>query len=176
MFYIVTRLGIDGRIDKFLPFDDAASAQRALNGYFTDAPTPAPIFDKEGVEIEQPQSDPIWVAGLIEAWPLAFVAEIDGALHDLVINAGVLEFSPIAPPPITVTPWQAREALRLSGLLDDVENYINGLGASSAAYNAWHYAPFFRRDHALIATLAVGMGLTSEQLDGLFAVADGLSL
>lgn len=84
----------------------------------------------------------------------------------------------VAPPapPITVTPWQAREALRLAGRLADVEAAVEALGVAHPAYIAWHYAERIRRDSPLIAALQGALGFTNEDLDDLFEVAKGLSL
>lgn len=84
----------------------------------------------------------------------------------------------VAPPapPVSVTPWQAREALRLAGKLAAVEAAVEALGVTHPAYIAWHYAERIRRDSPLIAALQGGLGLTDEDLDDLFEVAKGLSL
>jgi len=84
----------------------------------------------------------------------------------------------VAPPtpPVSVTPWQAREALRLAGKLAAVEAAIEALGVTHPAYNAWHYAERIRRDSPLIAALAPALQLSDADLDALFEAARGLSL
>lgn len=77
---------------------------------------------------------------------------------------------------ISVTPWQAREALRRAGLLADVEVTVEGLGVTSEAYIAWHYAERIRRSSPLIAALAPALNLSDAQLDALFDTARGLHL
>lgn len=74
------------------------------------------------------------------------------------------------PVPSEVTMRQARLALLAAGLLDDVEAAINAMSdpAKAAARIEWDYSNTLRRDHPLVATLGVGLGLTTEQLDNLF--------
>jgi len=78
--------------------------------------------------------------------------------------------------PESVTPWQAREALRLAGLLGAVNAHIDGLGDDHAAYVAWHYADRIRRNSPFVETLAPTFNLSEAQLDALFTQAAGLSL
>jgi hypothetical protein len=80
------------------------------------------------------------------------------------------------PVPQSVTPWQAREALRLNGLLSAVNAHIDGLGDAHAAYVAWHYAERIRRNSPFVETLAPTFGLSEAQLDALFTQAASLSL
>lgn len=76
----------------------------------------------------------------------------------------------------SVTPWQAREALRLAGILAQVNAHIDGLGDDHAAYVAWHYAERIRRNSPFVETLAPTFGLSEAQLDALFVQAASLSL
>ncbi|MGL5116505.1 MAG: hypothetical protein ACRC7C_14395 [Beijerinckiaceae bacterium] len=85
-------------------------------------------------------------------------------------------FIPPPAPPIAVTPWQAREALRLAGRIVAVEAAVEALGVAHPAYIAWHYAERIRRDSPLIDALKGGLSLTDADLDALFEVAKGLSL
>ena len=71
--------------------------------------------------------------------------------------------------PQTVTMRQARLALLSAGLLDLVTETVAGAG--QAAQIEWEYASDVGRNATLIQTLAGVMGLTDEQLDGLFVVA-----
>ena len=90
------------------------------------------------------------------------------------------EIAPYVPPtpsaPQQVSPWQAREALRLSGLLPAVNAYIEALGENHQAYIAWHYAERISRTSPLIASLAPVFNLTDEMLDDLFTTAAELKL
>lgn len=71
--------------------------------------------------------------------------------------------------PQTVTMRQARLALLSAGLLDLVTEAVAGAG--QAAQIEWEYASDVGRNATLIQTLAGVMGLTDEQLDGLFVLA-----
>lgn len=86
--------------------------------------------------------------------------------------------APESPPavPESVSHWQAREALRLAGILGAVNAHIDGLGDDHAAYVAWHYADRIRRNSPFVETLAPTFNLSEAQLDALFTQAAGLSL
>lgn len=71
--------------------------------------------------------------------------------------------------PQTVTMRQARLALLSAGLLDLVTEAVAGAG--QAAQIEWEYASDVGRNATLIQSLAGVMGLTDEQLDGLFVLA-----
>lgn len=77
-----------------------------------------------------------------------------------------------SPVPQSVTPRQARLALLDAGLLDAVNTAVAAAGAQ--AQIDWDYALEIRRDNALIASMAAGLGLTSEQIDNLFRAAAAL--
>jgi hypothetical protein len=99
--------------------------------------------------------------------------------YDKIIRESVEILPYEAPPsevPGSVTPWQAREALRLAGILGLVNSYIDALGSDHAAYIAWHYAERIRRNSPLVESLAPAFNLTEGQLDNLFITAAGLSL
>lgn len=86
-----------------------------------------------------------------------------------------LEDAPVAgPQPITMR--QARLALLQAGLLSSVEAAIAALPEPerTAAHIEWEYATEMKRDHVLISTLAVGLGLSAEQIDNLFQAAVAL--
>jgi hypothetical protein len=104
-------------------------------------------------------------------FPIAMFIERGGDL------GAVLPYeAPPAPPVESVTPWQAREALRLAGLLGAVNAHIDALGDAHAAYIAWHYAERIRRHSPFVESIAPLLGLTESQLDSLFTQAAGLSL
>lgn len=73
---------------------------------------------------------------------------------------------------ISVTPRQAKLALLEIGLLDDVEAAITAAGR--AAQIEWENALSFERTNPLLSSLCNSLGLTSEQLDGLFVTASSL--
>ena len=75
--------------------------------------------------------------------------------------------------PQIVSRFQARAALHLAGLLDQVEALI--ADADPIAQIAWQDAVEFRRDSPTINGLAAQIGMTQEQLDDLFRAAAGIT-
>ena len=69
-----------------------------------------------------------------------------------------------------------RLALHQNGLLDSVMPVINAMAepAKTQATIEWEYSQTVDRDWALVTALGVSMGLTDEQLDGLFILAASL--
>ena len=72
-------------------------------------------------------------------------------------------------PPLTVSMRQARLALFQVGLLEQVDAAIASGGEPDRI--SWEYATEVRRDDTLVANMASALGLTNEQLDGLFTLA-----
>lgn len=84
---------------------------------------------------------------------------------------------PNAPPPGPVIPQvvtmrQARLALLAVGLLDDVEAAVQA--TDKATQIEWEYAQDVNRNWPTLAALAGALGLTSDELDALFAAAAGM--
>ena len=71
--------------------------------------------------------------------------------------------------PTTVTPRQARLALQQAGMLAAVEAWI--AQADAATRIEWEFALEVRRDWPALLACGAALGLTEEQLDGLFAQA-----
>ena len=71
--------------------------------------------------------------------------------------------------PQSVTMRQARLALLQAGLLDKATKAVAGAGP--AAQIEWEYSSDVGRNAALVQALSGALGLTDEQLDGLFVVA-----
>lgn len=76
--------------------------------------------------------------------------------------------SPV-PVPSSVTPLQARRALRQQSLHEAVTAWI--AQQDGATQDAWEYATRIERDDAFIAGAAAALGLTDEQVDQLFILA-----
>lgn len=79
--------------------------------------------------------------------------------------------------PEQVTMRQARLALLAAGLLDDVEEAIAAIPdpvQRKAAQIEWEYANMIERQSEFVQQLAVGLGLSTEQLDDLFMQAAAL--
>lgn len=76
--------------------------------------------------------------------------------------------------PQVVSRFQARAALHLAGLLEQVESLMAAPEADSLARLAWADAIEFRRDSPTLVAMAAALSLTNEQLDELFITAAGL--
>lgn len=81
--------------------------------------------------------------------------------------------APMPAPVPTVTRRQALRALHDAGLLGAIETAIGNLPPEQQALARidWDNAQEFRRDFPLLAQLAGAIGLTSAQIDSLFAAA-----
>lgn len=76
--------------------------------------------------------------------------------------------------PQTVTRRQARQALLLAGLLDNVQPAIDSIAdpvQRSMAQIEWDDSQQFERERPLLITLATALGLGAEALDNLFIQA-----
>ena len=72
-----------------------------------------------------------------------------------------------------VSKWQAKEALRLSGLLEAATAAVNAADARTQL--AWSEVQQFERNSPTIAALAGVLGLSDAQVDDLFALASAQS-
>ncbi|MFL7903533.1 hypothetical protein ACJ41P_20530 [Azospirillum argentinense] len=68
--------------------------------------------------------------------------------------------------PVTVTPLQARKALRAAGLKAAADAFIATLPEEEQ--EEWDYAIEVRRDNAIIAKAAAHLGLDDDRIDALF--------
>ncbi|RKK04826.1 hypothetical protein EBE87_20305 [Pseudoroseomonas wenyumeiae] len=99
----------------------------------------------------------LYVEGVTQAALNAALAEVgDGA-------------SSRQPVPESVTPLQARKALRAAGLLPQVQTAIAAAG--DEAQEEWDYALEVRRDHPLLNAVAGELGLERHDIDALFRSA-----
>lgn len=78
-----------------------------------------------------------------------------------------------APVPQEVSRFQAKEALRLAGLLSQADAIVAASG-NATLQNAWGNANSFKRNSPGIAALAPALGLDSAGLDNLFRTAAGV--
>ncbi len=76
--------------------------------------------------------------------------------------------------PQVVSRFQARAALHLAGLLDDVEAMMALPETPALAKLAWADAQEFKRDSPSLLGIASALGLTDAQLDSLFITAAGI--
>lgn len=74
--------------------------------------------------------------------------------------------------PASVTPLQARKALRIAGLKPAVEQFISTL--SDEEREDWEYCIEVKRTDPTILKAATALGLTDEHLDQLFIGASQL--
>lgn len=82
------------------------------------------------------------------------------------------EFTPPQPHtivPAEVTIRQAELALREAGYLAAVETWVATLDGELEIY--WKRSQTVRRDHAFVESARVELGLTQQQMDGLFILA-----
>lgn len=100
-------------------------------------------------------------------------AEEYSTLHSL--GAQIEEEERIAPEQYIkpVTPRQMRQALLVWNLLSTVEGAINSMAepAKSSAKVEWEYSLEFQRSHPLVNQMGAALGMTSVQLDALWALA-----
>src|SRR5690606_6788891 len=89
--------------------------------------------------------DPVPSGKIATGWTLT---DVDGAPH----WTPTLEDAPPPPVPASVTPLQARRALRQAGLLVTVEAQIATMGEE--AVEAWEYAVAIDRDNPLLLAAA----------------------
>jgi hypothetical protein len=76
--------------------------------------------------------------------------------------------------PQVVSRFQARAALHLAGLLDDVETMMAAPETPMLAKLAWADAQEFKRTSPSLLGIAGAIGLTDAQLDNLFTAAAGI--
>ena len=76
---------------------------------------------------------------------------------------------------ITVSRFQAKAALLEAGLLDQVQEYIDGPDVPSLVKLAWQEAGF-RRGSKMIKDIGSELGLTEEQMDNLFLQAQKIEV
>lgn len=123
---------------------------------------------------------PASVPELFGTCPDASDTQIDGVLAlyceaDFVqMQADEMALRDTAPKVISMR--QARLALLGAGLLPGVDAAIAAMTGTEgdAARIEWEYAQEVRRDSPLLAGMIAALGLTTEQVDGLFVAAAGL--
>lgn len=74
-----------------------------------------------------------------------------------------------SPVPTTVSPLQARKALRLLGLMPSVKAFL--ANADEEIVEAWEFATSIDRDNGVLALAAQELGMTDDQVDDLFRMA-----
>lgn len=90
------------------------------------------------------------------------------------INGALSQKPPVVIPPVvpeSVSRFQARMALRNAELFDAVETMMADPATPIIAVEAWQTGQEFRRASATVQAMAAALGLTDQQLDGLFIAA-----
>jgi hypothetical protein len=83
----------------------------------------------------------------------------------------------VPPVPRSVTRRQARQALLLAGLLDQVQPAIDAIPDATArgmAQIEWADSQEYHRDRPLLISLATALNLDADALDNLFRAAAAL--
>jgi hypothetical protein len=124
------------------------------------------MADEEGNEIPiEHRFHPDFVAQLVDVTGVADV--VPGW------DYGQGTFSPPAPigptVPQSVSPLQARKALRQQGLLATVQGAV--AAADADTQDAWEYATSFDRNSPFVLGMAQVLGWTDAQLNDLFVLA-----
>jgi AraC-like DNA-binding protein len=101
--------------------------------------------------------------------------------HEINIVTGEITEHPDAPAtpqppqiPQVVSRFQARAALHLAGLLDDVEAMMALPETPALAKLAWADAQEFKRNSPTVLAMSSALGMTEAQLDDLFTAAAGI--
>ncbi len=89
-------------------------------------------------------------------------------------EADALRPVPVPSVPQVVSRFQARAALHLAGLLDDVEAMMALPETPVLAKLAWADAQEFKRNSPSLLSISGALGLNDAQLDDLFTVAAGI--
>ena len=107
-----------------------------------------------------------------------YVFEAEEQTRELIGTDEEGNLTPTFDQPVTVpklvTMRQAKLALIEVGLLDAVDAAIDAIPDATARKKAqieWEYAQEVRRDWPLLNAVAAQMGMTGEQVDGLFNLA-----
>jgi len=79
-----------------------------------------------------------------------------------------------APVPQAVSRFQARAALHLAGLLDQVNALMADPETPMLARLAWQDAQEFRRQSPTVLAMAAALSLSDEDVDNLFITAAGI--
>lgn len=103
-----------------------------------------------------------------------YIYEIEG---DIAKATPVFEDIPVVVPE-TVSKAQGKAALLHAGYLDAVEAYINSLESTDKilALIAFNDTTEWRRDSPFLSQAAVSLGMSEEQLDNLFLLAESIIL
>jgi hypothetical protein len=148
-------------------------------GYFQPAPTLAPVLSEEGITIQPPDQEPVWIETQADRWTYCPQA---GDLSDDEAVAFILEHpsdtppAPPAPPPDWATARQVLLAMARRGVFEEqIEDVIRSVvtdpTAQKLALLEFRKASGFDRSHPL--TQAVGR-VFNLNIDDLYREAANL--
>ena len=75
---------------------------------------------------------------------------------------------------LSVSPFQAKAALQLAGMLEAVEAYMADPATDPIVRLAWQHASEYKRQSPTVLAMAAHFGWTEAQLDQLFVTASGI--
>jgi hypothetical protein len=95
-----------------------------------------------------------------------------GRAEDYIDEAAISAQTALVPQ--TVSSFQARAALHLAGLLEQVETLMQSSETDMLAKLAWQDAQEFKRQSPTVLAMAQALDLTDAQIDALFVTAAGI--
>lgn len=107
-------------------------------------------------------------------------AQLENWVNLRVVDGALEDAEPQTPPvriPSSVTRRQARQALLLAGLLDNVQPALDAIPDATQRrlmQIEWDDSQEFHRNRPALLALAGALGLNSSQIDQLFITAAGL--
>lgn len=117
------------------------------------------------------------VVNSLDDLPNLVDASIGGGRGDSVIGGVLVPAPAVQPVPQAVTRRQAKQALLLAGLLDDVQPAIDAIPEATQRgliQIEWDDSQVFERDRPALIALATALGLDSNDLDDMFRTASAL--
>ena len=102
----------------------------------------------------------------------SFIASETAQIGDSYSNGLFITPTPVIPVPQSVTPAQFRRALNQLDLRDAVEAAV--AQADRDTQDMWGYSMSFDRDNPYLLGMAQALGISDEQLDGVFILAGSL--
>lgn len=140
------------------------------NGFFVAAVEADPSPKEQGVYLIPAgaidTSPPVVPAGKAALWQASSWVFVDPP-----VTPGSEPPPSVDGPPQVVSRFQARAALHLAGLLDQVEQIMADPQTPVLSRLAWQDAQEFRRSSPTLLALADQLGLSAEALDQLFITA-----
>lgn len=112
---------------------------------------------------------------------VSFLANAEGPYQDEYrawLDAGNVTEPYVPPPPAIpqqVPMWAVRTVLQNDGLFDQAQALVT-TSTDNALKNVWEYGNFASRNSVAINSLAIALGLTSDQVDELFINANSLEV